>query len=87
MAYAVAFSRVEKEDLVCLGNGLVVSQMAYVDTAIREDEFGTGGAFFRTLFTAGSLAVDVADSDGRRLQEVIDGEFRRVSFRRHLFEG
>src|SRR5580700_4135934 len=76
MAHPITFVGVEKQHLVCLGYGLVVPNMAHVDTAIRKNKFGRGCPLFRTLVPAPALAVDVPNRNGRRFQQKLNGNFR-----------
>ena len=77
VAHTIPFVGVEKEHLVRLGYGLVVPNMTDVDAAVREDKFCRGCPFFGTFVPAPALAAHVADGNGRRLEQKLNGDLGR----------
>src|ERR1700728_3699139 len=61
MTDLIAFSGVEEEDLVRIGNRLPSAHMAEVHATVREDQVCDGGALFGAPMSAGAGAVHVQD--------------------------
>jgi hypothetical protein len=76
MADTVVLGGVEKQDLVRLSYGLIMSHMPDVDSTILKHQLRGGGALFATLLPAAALAVRVPDCDGRRFQQRMNDKFR-----------
>src|SRR4030095_5811333 len=78
MAHAIPCGGVEKQHLIRFGDGLISSEMADENTAIREHEMGRGGALFVALMRVATLAGHIADLDGVRLEETLRSDFRHA---------
>jgi len=79
MAHPVAFVRVEEENLIRLGNGIVSAEMPNEDTAIWERHVGGVRGFLVALVPAAPRAVDIPDCDERSLQQRSSGNVRHRS--------
>jgi len=77
MADPVAFHCIEKEYLVGLGDGLVLSDMSDVDAAIRKHSLRGNGALFWALISTSSSAIRVPYGNRRRLQERVNVKLRQ----------
>jgi len=76
MANTVAFGSIEEYHLVRFRYRLVAPKMAHVDASIREDEFGSCRILFGALTATTSLAIHVANLDGRRVEQGLSTKFR-----------
>jgi hypothetical protein len=72
MAHPVTFERIEKKNLVCLGDHLTLSDMADVDAAIWEDKLRGQTALFWALLSTSSLTVGVPYRHSRRVQKRVN---------------
>jgi hypothetical protein len=82
VADPIAFGRVEKQHLVCLGYSLVTPNMPYVDTTIRKHQLRSGRALFHALVPTAALAVRLRNRNRRSFQQRVNGKFRhRFYFR------
>jgi hypothetical protein len=69
MADSVSLASIEEKHLVCFRNGIALTDMALEDAAIRINEACPVGAFLAALVPAFTIADDIADEDGFRLQQ------------------
>ena len=76
VADPVAFHRIKEKYLVRFGDGLILPDMANVNTAIRKHKLSGNGAFFRALMWTCSSAVRIPYRNGRRRQESVNIKFR-----------
>lgn len=89
MTDPVTFGGVEKQDLVCLGDRLIVPNMPHINAAIRKHQLRGGRALLRALVTATAAAHSVPDRNRRRLQQRVRDNFRYVLtcvFRLHAID-
>ena len=78
MADPVAFHCIEKEYLIRFGDGLVLSDMPNVDTAIRKHELRGNSALFRALISTSSPAVCIPYGDDRGPQKSVNVKLRQM---------
>jgi hypothetical protein len=76
MADPIAFSSIEKEHLIRLGNALVLPEVPHRDPTIRKHHLCGGRAFFVALVPPVALAAHVIDRNGRSVQQRVNREFR-----------
>jgi len=65
----VVLSAVEEDDLIGLGDNVILADMPLEDAAIGVDEACLVSAFLVALVSAFAIADDIADHDGFRLQQ------------------
>jgi hypothetical protein len=75
MADPIHFAGVEEQHLTGFGHGQVVADVAHVDAAIRKHQLGFVRALFFAHVPAQTGTIDVANGNGRRRQQRVDGEF------------
>lgn len=68
VADAVVFARVEEEHLVGFGDGLILTDMADIRSAVGEDERSGASVFFRAAFAAGASTANVANRDAGAIE-------------------
>src|SRR5277367_4425278 len=66
VAHPVALGGVEKQHLIGLSYGLILTQMTHVDAAIRKYQFGRDRVLFPTVTGRAASAVHIPDRNGRR---------------------
>jgi len=76
MADAVALHCVKEKYLVCFCYGLVLPDMANVNTAIRKHKLSRKSAFFWALMSMCPSAVRIPYRNGRGLQERVNVKLR-----------
>jgi hypothetical protein len=76
MTHAVAFARVEKQHLISFGYRLVVAKMPHIDAPIWKYKLCRSRVLFFALPPMAAIAAHVADHDGWRCQQRLNGEFR-----------
>src|SRR5262245_13145894 len=76
MADPVTFIGIEKQHLVSLGDGLLITEMPYVHAPIRKHQLLASGALLRALAPATALTLCLPDRDRLRFEERVDGELR-----------
>jgi hypothetical protein len=70
MTDAVAFVRVEEEDLIRFGNRIIATEMSHVHSAIREHDVRRTRGFLIAARSAAARATDVPNGNERCFQQV-----------------
>ena len=89
MTDPVTFGGIEKQHLVRFGHSLILSNMPHINATIGKDELRGCCALLRALVSASTPAQRVPNRNRRRLQQRLNGKFRRVikfAFRPHAFD-
>jgi hypothetical protein len=74
VADPIALAAIEQDQLVCVGHGIVLSEMSNVSAAIGKDQMRCRGAFLGAAMPARSPAGNVPQSHLRGAQQDPDGE-------------
>src|SRR5262245_37523616 len=76
MTDSIPFTRVEKQHLIRFGDRLITTEMTDEHATIGEYQFRGDGPLFRARMRLVTLAADIANRDGIRLEETLRNNLR-----------